>query len=125
MDPVVRNDGHICERSELESMMHAPREKVGALDEFTPLKAIEQVIQLLLSSGQFDKKYLPNKDKPLASKANKNKDDIISFIKARSNEGDTGSIVELGEIDLNVHIVEKEEKTAIQGFMWPQRRGVT
>ena len=82
MDPVVHNDGHICERSELESMVNAPREKVGALDEFIQLKTIEQVIQILLSSGQFDKKYLPNKNKPLASKANKNKDDTMSFTKA-------------------------------------------
>ncbi len=42
MDPVVRNDGHICERSELESMVNAPREKVGALDEFIQSKTIDK-----------------------------------------------------------------------------------
>jgi hypothetical protein len=56
----------------------------------------------LLSSGQFDKKYLPNKNQPLASKANKNKDDTMSFTKARANEGDTVSMVELGDIYLKV-----------------------
>lgn len=77
-----------------------------------PVEDHRQVIQTLLSSGQFDKKYLPNKNQPLASKANKNKDDIMSFTKARANDGDTVSMVELGDIYLKVWVVGKEEKTA-------------
>jgi hypothetical protein len=120
-DPVVRNDGRICERSELECRRNTPREHVGALDKFIPSMAIEKVIRFLISCGQVDEKYLPNKEKYLASNANEN--DSISFIKASAEEGDTDSMVVLGEKYLKGQVVEKEETTAYSWFHAASEQG--
>lgn len=113
IDPVIADDGIIYERQTLESNAN-----VG----FYPSSQLKRVIEILIASGKLDEKYVEGRGKDILE-SNASEDDVkskqtidLATIKAKAEEGDTDSMVELGELYLNDEVMQRDTKTAYSWF---------
>lgn len=114
VDPVIADDGIIYERHELESKANAKG--------FYPSTQLKRVIEILIASGKLDEKYVEGRGKDILE-SNASEDDVkskqtidLATIKAKAEEGDTDSMVELGELYLNGEVIQRDAKKAYYWF---------
>lgn len=127
-DPVIADDGHIYERSELETFSKHP---------FYPSDSIKQLVEKLVSSGDVDAKYLAKctgglpiihgEDLERTSILRCRKSEVVESINAEMEDlavlmdkakcGDTKCMIALGERYLTgTNGAEKDEKKAYDWF---------
>ena len=125
-DPVVADNGSIYERSELESAIDS-YEGNGNPKEFYPSSQIKRVIELLVSSGDVDEKYLGGRDKEIKLEGEGGTNNPLAAgtpdEEIESNSKDASSLVELGELCLNGIGLGKDEKKAYHCFCAASEKG--
>jgi len=108
-DPVVANDCCIYERQELVTNSD------GDSMEYRSCSQIKRVIDLLLSSGKIDDKYIKGSSVNDAQEKDTNTQNY-STIRTKAEGGDVDSMVELAELYLSGKGVDKDEKAAYRWF---------
>ena len=107
VDPVIADDGIIYERHELESKANAKG--------FYPSTQLKRVIEILIASGKLDEKYVEGNGNDILEEASNDNLDLAT-IKAQAEEGDTDSMVELGELYLIGEVIQQDAKKAYYWF---------